>query len=118
MLIASGSAFAQNKSELKSETIEVNRSKPTPKNTINIAVNENRCYLDQLTVRPTDDNQIEMVFDFQRPCDKEKQVVITFSEMQEALLIKDIVLKENDYNLFNLIVNKGEKNNYELRYKN
>lgn len=117
VLIASSTILAQDKSALKSETIEVNRSKTSSKSAIKIAVNENRCVLDLLTIRPNDANQIEMHFDFQRPCNKEKQVSITFSNMQDALLIKDIVLNKNDYDLFNLIVDKGKKNNYELRYK-
>ncbi len=109
--------FAQNNPVLKSETIELNRSKTSQKNSLKIAVNENRCHLEQLIIRPNGDNQIEMRFDFQRPCDKEKQVSITFSNMQDAILIKDIVLDKNDYDLFNLIVDEGKKNKYELRYK-
>lgn len=117
VLLASGALFAQNKSALKSETIELNRSKTSEKNQLKIAVNENRCYLKQLVISPNGENQIEMTFEFQRSCDKEKRVSIMFSDMQEALLIKDIVLNKSDHDLFNLIVDKSKKNKYELRYK-
>lgn len=117
VLVSASTIFAQDKPTLKSETIELNRSKASSKSAIKIAVNENRCALEQLSIRPNDAGQFEMFFDFQRPCDKEKQISITFSNIQDALLIKDIVLNETDYDLFNLIVDKGQKNNYELRYK-
>lgn len=103
---------------LKSGAVYENRSKSEmlkakfPK----ISMNENLCVFQQLAIRKSGISQAEITFSFQRPCDGEKEVSLVFNDLEEALLVRNLLMTNNDYSMFNIVTGKDKKPYFELLF--
>lgn len=81
-----------------------------------ITLNDNKCRFKQVAVRANQNEQYELEISFHRDCDGQSSVTFNFDEIEEAILVKNLMLSENDYELFNLTTSRGEQPGFEIIY--
>jgi hypothetical protein len=101
---------------LKSEVVAEKKENTLAANYPKISLNNNKCRFEDLTLRKGQKNGFEIEIKFQRVCDKHRSVILHFDSLDEAFLVKDLVVKETDYELFNIDVDKEHKTTFQVLY--
>ncbi len=106
----------ERRTELKSDVV-LSKSDATkevvyPK----ITVNENRCRFDRLLLGTDENGRHQLTFHFGNICDGNRSVALSFNSLQEAVMVKDLVMNNTDYDIFNLKVDKVVPPRYEFVY--
>lgn len=116
-LFATSLAFGQER-VLKSETILENQSKSDAIKTSfpKISVNNNKCRFNELSIRKSGISQAEITFYFERPCDGHKSVSLVFNDLEEALMVRELLMTNRDYSMFNIVSEKEKKPIFELQF--
>lgn len=109
------SSFAQKTPTLKAET-PVRKSSVVANIYPRITLNDSKCRFDHLTLKPAANNEYALTIFFARPCDEKRSFVLTFSDLHEAILVKNLVLNEEDYDFFHLFDGDDQKTTFEIVY--
>ncbi|TVR38611.1 MAG: hypothetical protein EA392_09050 [Cryomorphaceae bacterium] len=106
----------ERRTELKSDVV-LSKSDATkevvyPK----ISVNENRCRFDRLLLGTDENGRHQLTFHFGNICDGHRNVALSFNSLQDAVMVKDLVMNNTDYDIFNMKVDKVVPPRYEFVY--
>lgn len=81
-----------------------------------ITLNDNKCRFSSMAILPDADGAYAIRVDFARPCDREEQISIVFNSLEEAVLVKDLVMKNRDYDFFHLFKDREGQTSFEILY--
>ncbi len=107
---------AQTQPALRADT-HIDKSKMLDERYPKITVNDTKCRFDYVAVRPGQDSQYELEINFARDCDGHSSLNLSFNDLQEAILVKNLMLTENDYEFFNLKTSESKTPDFEIIYK-
>ena|SRR5690554_1575954 len=116
ILFISIAVQAQNHPVLRADT-RMDKSKMLEERYPRITVNDNKCRFDQVAVRRGENSAYDLEISFARKCDGHSSVVLSFNDLQEAILVKNLMLKEEDYEFFQLRTSNNKSPEFEIIYK-
>lgn len=109
------SSFGQKTKTLSAET-PVRKSVAVANMYPKITLNNHKCKFERLSVKPVKGEMYRLHFGFARPCDGEDGVSLMFDNLAEAILVKDLVLTNEDYEVFHLVKGKSNESTFEIIY--
>ncbi len=116
ILFISVAVQAQTHPVLRADT-RMDKSKMLEERYPRITVNNTKCRFEQVAVRPGQNAEYDLEISFERKCDGHSSVKLSFNDLQEAILVKNLMLTEKDYEFFHFRTSESKSPEFEIIYK-
>lgn len=109
------SSFAQKTPVLRSNS---NLKSATASHSVypKLSISDNLCALKSMSISQGKEDGYQVTITFSEPCSKRESAVLDFERIEEAMLFKNLILNERDYDMINLNIDRNNKSSFWVDY--